>query len=160
MKRERYEMEEKKDAQEKKGINLATLIFLSVIILFTIAIVFGVVLRENNINSESIYKDKVSNTENRNQIRLLIVFVAISVCIASIIISLAFVVKTKSAEPDSWVLHSYGNNVALYNGDKIVEVFGSIVLDTLPSEDKRLLDNGIAFQTKEEAVSAIEDYDG
>jgi hypothetical protein len=58
------------------------------------------------------------------------------------------------------VLHSYGNNVALYNGEKIVEVYGSIMLDTLPEEDRRLLDNGIVFTTKKEALSAIEDFDG
>ena len=98
--------------------------------------------------------------EKREQRKILIIFVAVSVCIAAIIISLAFVAKTKSIEPEAWVLHSYGNNVALYNGDKIVEVFGGIVLDTLPTEDKRQLDNGISFQTKEEAVNAIEDYDG
>ena len=92
---------------------------------------------------------------------------AIGVIIASITISLiavllaaSAVIKTKQENPESWILHSYGNNVALYNGDEIVEVYGSITLDTLPEEDKKLLENGIRFTTKAEAITAIEDYDG
>ncbi len=86
--------------------------------------------------------------------------ISVSICIAIIIIAFSFALKTKTEEPAQWVLHSYGNNVALYNGDDIIEVYGSIMLDTLPEEDRRLLNNGIAFLTREEAVSAIEDYDG
>jgi len=98
--------------------------------------------------------------ENRKQLKLSIAIIAISFSIATIVLTCGFIIKGKSEEPESWVLHSYGNNVALYNGDRIVEVYGSIVLDTLPLDDKRQLDNGIAFPTREEAVSAIEDYDG
>ena len=76
------------------------------------------------------------------------------------IVAIGCALKDKAKEPEKWILHSYGNNVALYNGDRIVEVYGSIVLNTLPSDDKKQLDNGIAFSTREEAVSAIEDYDG
>ena len=77
-----------------------------------------------------------------------------------IIITIGYAISLKSKNPLPWVLHSYGNNVALYNGEKIIEVYGSIMLDTLPDEDKRQLDNGIIFPTREEAVNAIEDYDG
>ena len=52
------------------------------------------------------------------------------------------------------------NNVALYNGEEIVEVYGSISLDNLTDEDKKMLENGIHFTTRDEAVTAIEDYDG
>ena len=86
--------------------------------------------------------------------------ISISISIAVIIIALSYAAKTKKQEPTQWVLHAYGNNVALYNGENIIEVYGSIMLDTLPEEDRRQLDNGIAFLTREEAVSAIEDYDG
>ena len=97
--------------------------------------------------------------KNKNaKIALIAVCAAISVAI--LIITASFVVKDRTQDPEPWVLHSYGNNVALYNGDKVVEVYGTIMLDTLPEEDKRQLDAGIAFQTKEEAVNAIEDYDG
>lgn len=89
-----------------------------------------------------------------------IIAASIAISLAAIIITLSFVGKSQKDDPENWVLHSYGNNVALYNGEEIVEVYGSIMLDTLPEDDKRQLDNGISFQTREEAVSAIEDYDG
>ena len=84
----------------------------------------------------------------------------ITLCIASLIITVSIVAKNKIEEPEAWVLHSYGNNVALYNGENIVEVYGTIMIDTLPETDRKLLDNGIAFPTRKEAVNALEDYDG
>ena len=98
--------------------------------------------------------------EKNKKLMLSITAIVISVCMAAIIVTLGFVISNKKENPQHWVLHSYGNNVALYNGDKIIEVYGSIMLDTLPDEDKRQLDNGIIFPTREEAVNAIEDYDG
>lgn len=86
------------------------------------------------------------------------IIIAISLAIIAFVVGL--VIKNKTENPENWVLHSYGNNVALYQGDSIIEVYGSIALNTLPEEDKRLLDNGISFPTRQEAVSAIEDYDG
>lgn len=98
--------------------------------------------------------------EKKNGIKFGVAAIIISVSVAVIIITLGFVVSNRKQNPVSWVLHSYGNNVALYNGEEIVEVYGSIMLDTLPADDKKQLDNGIVFSTKEEAVNAIEDYDG
>ena len=46
------------------------------------------------------------------------------------------------------------------NNGEVVEVFGDIVLDTLPNEDLKHLKSGIPFLTKDEALLAIEDYDG
>lgn len=89
---------------------------------------------------------------------VLIALVTLSV--ASVLVTLGVVIKNKKEHPESWVLHSYGNNVALYKDEEIIEVYGGIMLDTLPDEDKKLLDNGIVFSSREEAVSAIEDYDG
>ena len=83
-----------------------------------------------------------------------------AVAIALIIVTLGLTTEYRKGNEEPWVLQSYGNSVALYNGDEIVEVYGTIVLDTLPEEDKRMLDNGLSFLTKEEAVLAIEDYDG
>ena len=57
------------------------------------------------------------------------------------------------------MLKAYGNSVALYNDGKVNAVFGGISLDELPDEDKRILENGIAFPTREEAVQAVEDYE-
>ncbi len=84
----------------------------------------------------------------------------ITLSAASVFITFGFVIKNKKEHPESWVLHSYGNNVALYKDEEIIEVYGGIMLDTLPDEDKKLLDNGIVFSSREEAVNAIEDYDG
>ncbi|MGI6280047.1 MAG: hypothetical protein ACOYJS_05755, partial [Acutalibacteraceae bacterium] len=86
--------------------------------------------------------------------------IIISIAVSAIIITCGFVAAARKKESKPWVLHSYGNNIALFNGDEIVEVYGSITVDMLPAEDKRLLDNGIAFITKEEALRALEDYDG
>ena len=86
--------------------------------------------------------------------------ISFPVAIALILATLGIVFGERKPNQEPWVLQSYGNNVALFNGEKIIEVYGAIMLDTLPEEDKRLLDNGISFQTKQEAVRAIEDYDG
>ncbi|MBR6510352.1 MAG: BofC C-terminal domain-containing protein [Clostridia bacterium] len=98
--------------------------------------------------------------EKPNNLKTYLVIIMVAVSITAIIVTIGFVVSSRKENPASWVLHSYGNNVALYNGDQIIEVYGSIMLDTLPTSDKKQLDNGIAFSTREEAVSAIEDYDG
>ncbi|MBR7133011.1 MAG: hypothetical protein IKD04_05710 [Clostridia bacterium] len=98
--------------------------------------------------------------EKSLQRKICIAALAITVSLAGIIIACGFVARDQKNSHEKWVLLSYGNNVALYNGNEIIEVYGNIVLDTLPAEDKRLLDNGIVFQTRDEAVSAIEDFDG
>lgn len=95
--------------------------------------------------------------KSKHIITLIVVF---SICATIFLVTLGFVIKNRQEHPKTWVLHSYGNNVALYNGEKIIEVYGSITLSNLPEEDKRMLDNGIVFSTREEAQSAIEDYDG
>lgn len=96
----------------------------------------------------------------KNKKTIIIIAVILSISLATILVTIGFVIKSKQENPESWILHSYGNNVALYNGEKIIEVYGGIMLNTLPEEDKRLLDSGIAFPTREEAVNAVEDYDG
>lgn len=98
--------------------------------------------------------------EKTNQRKLILIILIIALSLAAIIVACGFALRSKAENPEIWVLHSYGNNVALYNGDDIIEVYGSIALDTLPEADKKLLENGIAFHSREEAQSAIEDYDG
>ena len=91
------------------------------------------------------------------------IYIAAIICaisIAAIIITLSYVFKTSAEQPTKWVLSSYGNNVALYNKDGVVEVYGTITLDNLPVADRKRIENGIVFKSKEEALSAIEDYDG
>lgn len=91
---------------------------------------------------------------------IIIIFVLIIAIISLICALFSILNKPEPREVTRWVLHSYGNNIALYKGDDIIEVFGAVALDTLPREDRQRLDNGIVFNTREEALSAIEDYDG
>ena len=98
--------------------------------------------------------------EKTNRKVLYLSIITISIAISLVIIVLGFAISQRTVEQEPWILQSYGNNVALYNGEEVIEVYGAIVLDTLPEEDKRMLDNGIVFLTREEAVMAIEDYDG
>lgn len=91
---------------------------------------------------------------------MIIIALALTAAIVILLMVAGFAAKDKEYEPSSWVLRSYGNSVALYNGSNVDTVFGEIVLDTLPEEDLRLLENGIAFPTKDEAMRAVEDYDG
>lgn len=86
--------------------------------------------------------------------------IILAVFLLAIITASALSVKCKQENPDSWILQSYENTVVLLNNGEVVEVFGNISLDTLPQEDLKHLENGIAFLTKEEAMIAIEDYDG
>ena len=91
-----------------------------------------------------------------------------NIIIAAIVITLAALIiitvvglaaGNKDYEPSGWVLKAYGNTVALYNHGEIDTVFGEIVIDDLPPDDVSILENGLAFPTREEAVKAIEDYE-
>ncbi len=86
--------------------------------------------------------------------------IILSIFLIAIIIASMFSIKCKQENPNSWILQSYDNTVVLLNNGEVVEVFGNISLDTLPQEDLKHLENGIAFLTKEEALIAVEDYDG
>lgn len=99
----------------------------------------------------------MDKTKQRNIIITVIVLTAAAVII---LLTAGFAARDRDYEPSSWVLKSYGNSVALYNGEELTAVYGDIVLDNLPPEDIKILENGIAFPTREEAEQAIEDYDG
>ncbi len=93
-------------------------------------------------------------------IKIIIAISIVAITITGILVTLGLAFESQAPSSQHWVLHSYGNNVALFNGENIVEVYSNIVLDTLPQEDRRLLDSGISFLTSDEARIAIEDYDG
>lgn len=78
----------------------------------------------------------------------------------SIIVACGFSLKCHKDNPNRWILQTHENTVVLLNNGEVVEVFGNISLDTLPKEDLKHLESGIPFLTKEEALLAIEDYDG
>ena len=75
-----------------------------------------------------------------------------------LVLSIFSVSKTK--QNDNWIIRSVDDTVVLLNKGEVVEVFDEIVVDTLPKEDIKHLEIGISFLTKDEAISAIEDYDG
>ena len=86
--------------------------------------------------------------------------IILTIFLAAIIIASLFSVKCKQDNPNSWILQSYENTVVLLNNGLVVEVFSNISLDTLPKVDLKHLESGIAFLTKDEALLAVEDYDG
>ena len=96
----------------------------------------------------------MENKKSRN-----LIAAAIAITAAAVIVLLVAGADT-DYEPTGWVLKAYGNSVALYNGDEIKAIYGEVELDTLPPEDVRMLESGIAFPTRAEAETAIEDYDG
>lgn len=91
-----------------------------------------------------------------------IIIIAAVITFAMLIICITAIVAAKNTEytPSGWVIRSYGNGVALYNGSEVDSVYEEIVLDALPPDDVNILNSGIAFPTREEAIRALEDYDG
>ena len=106
-------------------------------------------------------KGRCFNLFKGKNITLSVAAIVVSISIAIVIITGGIAIRSnENYDEEKWLIRSYGNNVALYKGEQVIEVYGAISLDTLPESDKRLLENGIVFPTREEALSAIEDYDG
>lgn len=98
--------------------------------------------------------------EIRNNKTLTAVIITVTVAAVIIIMTLGIAAKDTDYEPSGWVLRSHEGTVVLFYNDEINTVFGEIVIDNLPPDDVKMLENGIVFPSKEEALSAIEDYDG
>ena len=77
-----------------------------------------------------------------------------------ILLTSGFAIKTQTENTDYWEIRSHENTVVLLNNGQVVEVFGDISIDSLPNEDRKHLEKGISFLTKDEALLALEDYDG
>ncbi len=92
--------------------------------------------------------------------RYLILGILLGLFLILVISACGIAVKTQNENKDSWVLQSLDDTVVLINNGEVIEVFSEIVIDTLPYEDKKHLEKGIVFLTKDEAMTAIEDYDG
>ena len=69
----------------------------------------------------------------------------LALLLSGIIIVCSLVLQTKTDNPQEWIIRSYENTVVLMNNGEVVEVFGNIVVDTLPDEDKKHLESGISF---------------
>lgn len=84
--------------------------------------------------------------------------ILIFICIFVIVL---YFIKDYNQKPNSpvYVLKSYKNTVALYQNDKLVEVYENIVLNTLPQKDIQSFNNGITFKTEEQAEIYLEDFE-
>ena len=98
--------------------------------------------------------------EKVKNVKMLALGIILGVFLIAIIAASAFSLISHQENPNGWILQSYDNTVVLLNNGEVVEVFGDISLDNLPPEDLKHLEKGIEFLTKEEALLAIEDYDG
>lgn len=97
------------------------------------------------------------NTKVKKTLEIIIITVACAAVI--ILVTCGFAAKNNRSGDKKWLLKTYGKNVALYYGSDVVTVYDTIEIETLPESDIKMLDNGIAFPTKEEALTTIEDYD-
>lgn len=77
-----------------------------------------------------------------------------------IVSACSLAVKEQTSPNTNWIIRSYEDTVVLMKNGEVIEVFGDISIDSLPNEDKEHLERGINFLTKDEALLAIEDYDG
>lgn len=92
--------------------------------------------------------------------KYLMVGIFLGVFLLLILGACALAVNEQNENPDNWILQSYEDTVVLMNNGEVVEVFGDIMVDSLPNEDREHLKKGISFLTKDEAMLAVEDYDG
>lgn len=84
----------------------------------------------------------------------------VAVLISVIILFSCFFTTPKSTpSTTSYTLKSYKNTVALYNGEEIIEVYGDIILNTLPPQDIQSLNNGILVSDKSQAQTYLEDFE-
>ena len=89
--------------------------------------------------------------------------IAITVIIFSVILAtFLFLIADRSAPPaeEGYILKEYNNTVALYKGEKVLNVYDGIVVSSLPNDDRQRLKNGIKLRNPEDAQAIIEDYDG
>lgn len=92
--------------------------------------------------------------------KYLYIGIALGLFLVTIIFVSSLAFKTKKENPDTWVIRSFEDTIVLLNNGEVVEVFGDIMVADLPNEDKLHLEKGIEFLTKDEALLALEDYDG
>ena len=81
--------------------------------------------------------------------------------ISAFLMILHFITQYQKTDTSvSYTLKSYKNTVALYNGEEIIQVYNSIVLNTLPQKDIESFNKGISVSTKAQAETYLEDFDG
>lgn len=78
--------------------------------------------------------------------------------ITALLITLGIVYSPVKNKREIWQLKAVENNIALYRNEELIEIFDDIYVDVLPKADREELENGIAFETRSDAVKATEDY--
>ena len=68
--------------------------------------------------------------------------------------------RNKKSEYEQYTLREYKGTVALYKGEKIIDIYDGIVTANLPLADREELAKGIDVKNSDEAQIIIEDYDG
>lgn len=90
-----------------------------------------------------------------------LIITSISVFLVLLLFSVIFFTKSeKNAENSGYYMKSFNNTVVLYKDDTIIKVYDGIILDTLPTSDRDLLNKGIYYENIADADTAAEDYDG
>ena len=84
--------------------------------------------------------------------------VLVFVCIFALVLHI-FKGSNKNPTDTVYTLKSYRNTVALYQNENLIEIFDSVVLNTLPQKDVQNFNNGIVFDTKEQAEIFLEDFE-
>ncbi len=59
-----------------------------------------------------------------------------------------------------FVLKVHNENIAVFQGDEVIEVFYDVIYDSLPEYDRNALKRGLRFDSMSEVYSAVEDFDG
>ena len=76
-------------------------------------------------------------------------------------ILIAFYIKNYTQKPkdNKYILKSYKNTVALYNDHKIIEIYDSIVLNTLPQSDIKKFNDGITVSSPLQAEEFLDNFE-
>lgn len=101
--------------------------------------------------------DIMSKISNK---KIIIILVFLAFALLTLFVTGSYAIEVNEEIKDDWVIQSFDNTVVLLNNGEIIQVFGDIMVENLPNEDKKHLETGISFLTKDEALLALEDYDG
>ncbi len=88
-----------------------------------------------------------------------ILFPIIVFTVVSILIFYYVTEHTKKDVKTNYELKSYKNTIALYNDEKIVKIYDSIVLNTLPKSDIQNFNSGISVTNPTHADEYLENFD-
>ncbi len=96
----------------------------------------------------------------KRRLIILVVVVALSITAVLAINSFTGKLKLMAEATLPYVLREYQGSVAVYKGDKVLEIFRTVNYNSLPEYDKNQLKNGMIFKDMNEIYSVIEDFDG